>query len=272
VVPPAAPAPGPAAIVDEAALLAAIATGNLGEGQAEAEERCGPCHTFASGEGTLLGPNLFEIVGAAVARNVTFNYSPALRALGAEGATWTFVRLDAFLANPSVAVPGTRMGIGGVADDRARASIIAYLRSLSNVPIPLAGADRAAIPEGLAPVGFTTEQVDNGRDLYNRFCSRCHGVNMIGLYNANEWNSAPNLIGATFVDRWYSGSVYEIFRVITTLRLDEARGGFNHGGLGIADERYAQIVAYILSQNGFQPGPVPLPFDRAGLERLGFYQ
>ena len=278
--PPAAPpepapplaAAAPPAAADEAALLAAIGIADTVAGEADAAARCGPCHSLVEGGGTLVGPNLYEIVGAAIGRTPGFSYSPALLALNAEGATWTYARLDAFLANPSLAIPGTRMGVSGVADARDRANIIGYLRLLALTPVPLAGPVRPVIPEGLTPVTLTTEQVDNGRDLYDRYCSRCHGINLIGLVNENEWGEAPNLIGATFVNRWYSGPVYELFLLIRTLQLPEDRGGFNHGGLGIADERYAQIVAYILSQNGFQPGPVPLPFDEAGLRGVGFYQ
>ena len=56
---------------------------------------------------------------------------------GAKGAKWDYAMLDAFIANPKAAVPGTSMGYAGLKDADKRADVIVYLRSLSDNPAPL---------------------------------------------------------------------------------------------------------------------------------------
>ncbi len=49
--------------------------------------------------------------------------------------TWTFEFLDQFLTSPFIAVLGTRMGFGGVADPMERANVIAWLRLQYDAPV-----------------------------------------------------------------------------------------------------------------------------------------
>src|SRR5690606_16679467 len=108
------------------------------------------------------GPNLYDIVGAVIGGKEGFNYSVAFRNLNADGAIWTYDRLDAFLQSPAAAIPGTRMGFAGVADISDRAAIIAYLRTLAPELYPLAvdaGTEVGAPREGLEPVTFTIAQL-----------------------------------------------------------------------------------------------------------------
>jgi cytochrome c len=44
------------------------------------------------------------------------------------GIIWTEKSLDRFLTNPLRSVPGTAMGYAGIANDKERADLIAYLR------------------------------------------------------------------------------------------------------------------------------------------------
>lgn len=105
---------------------AAAAGGDAAAG-AQAFAPCGACHTVAEGGGALIGPNLWGVVGRAVGSVPGFEYSPELKAVGG---TWTPERLDAFLANPQTFAPGTRMGYVGVAEQRERDALVAYLSSL----------------------------------------------------------------------------------------------------------------------------------------------
>jgi cytochrome c2 len=138
---PTPPAPTPAAALNAEdlgapALQATIAAADVAAGEGVALV-CSGCHTFGQGEGTRVGPNLYDIVGMPVGRTEGFAYSPAFVALHAEGAIWTYDRLDAFLTNPTQHVPGTRMSFPGVANATDRANVIAYLRSLSANPAPI---------------------------------------------------------------------------------------------------------------------------------------
>ena len=55
----------------------------------------------------------------------------------AAGGTWTFDELNKFLTNPRKDIPGTAMTFAGINRDRQRADVVAYLRTLSDNPVPL---------------------------------------------------------------------------------------------------------------------------------------
>ena len=86
-------------------------------------QRCAMCHAAEPGKKSPVGPSLAGVVGRAPAAVPGYAYSPALRA---EKAAWTAKRLDAFLAEPTKVVPGTRMTYP-VADAKQREDILAYL-------------------------------------------------------------------------------------------------------------------------------------------------
>lgn len=127
----AAPA-APAALEPITPLLAAA---NAQNGQQVAQRQCAACHSFNEGGRNAVGPNLHGIVGAMHAAKEGFNYSAANRALA--GKPWGYEELNAFIAGPARAMPGTRMGYAGLANVQQRADLIAYLRSISpNAPAP----------------------------------------------------------------------------------------------------------------------------------------
>jgi len=95
---------------------------------------CVACHSLRRDGPNGIGPNLFNVVGAAKASHAGFVYSQALRA---KGGVWSIDALDAWLTKPSAFAPGTRMSFAGIDDADTRAAVIAYLRSLSDRP-PLA--------------------------------------------------------------------------------------------------------------------------------------
>lgn len=124
---PAAPAGGPAL----AALLAA-ATPEQG---LKATKVCRTCHTFENGGKNKIGPNLWDIVGAKIARDDGFKYSKAFSELSGE---WSYDELFNFLANPKKYAPGTKM-TQKVKKSAARAAAIMFLRLMSDNPLPLPG-------------------------------------------------------------------------------------------------------------------------------------
>jgi cytochrome c len=110
-----------------------LASANSEQGQTAARV-CETCHTFEKGGANRVGPNLWGIVDRPKASEPGFNYSAAMKAAGG---TWTFDDLNKFLANPRQDIPGTAMTFAGINRDRQRADVIAYLRTLSDNPVPL---------------------------------------------------------------------------------------------------------------------------------------
>ena len=125
-------------------ILLAVANGDAAAGEQVAMQ-CAGCHSLGEGEAHRFGPNLYGVVYGPVGGKEGFTYSPAFATLHDQGAIWTYAGLDAFLANPQAAVPGTTMPFGGIADATDRANLIAYVRTLAAEPVPV------ALPEALQP-------------------------------------------------------------------------------------------------------------------------
>jgi cytochrome c len=128
-------APPPA----EEPLPARLASADVGRGETSAK-KCVACHTFGKGEPNRVGPNLWGIVGRAMASVAGFNYSAAMKA---QKGDWTLDGLDRYLTNPKAMVPGTNMSFAGVPRGKERADLLAYLNTKSDTPAPLPKAAEA---------------------------------------------------------------------------------------------------------------------------------
>lgn len=169
--------PAPARAQDGALGLIAAADAKEGE---RLFLRCKACHTVDKGGPNRLGPNLWDMVGARKAAKPGYRYSPALQKLGGE---WDYASLSAYLEAPARYAPGTRMAFPGLKDPRQRAAVIAYLRQLSDSPVPPPAAagtgapaepQTAAVPEddfGLPP--------GEGREEVVALCAACHSMRIV---------------------------------------------------------------------------------------------
>jgi cytochrome c len=122
--------PKPAPIAEK------LAAADVEKGQIFFGGNCDGCHNNqpGKGHGSKDGPNLWEVIGRDKASAPEFKYSKTLRDW--EGA-WTYEDLNIFLYGPVLTTPGVRMETPGTPDDAERIDLIAYLRTLSDKPIPL---------------------------------------------------------------------------------------------------------------------------------------
>ncbi|MCW5715228.1 MAG: c-type cytochrome [Bauldia sp.] len=275
---PVAPTPVPAAAVEPAAAPAApepapidprlaerLLAADVAAGETVAE-RCTGCHTLAEGGATLVGPNLFDIVGAPVGRDPAFTYSFSMTQLALAGETWTYQLLDDFIHQPALTVLGTRMGFRGIDDEAERTNLIAYLTTLSNDPVALPTPRVGVVVAGLRPLDYMGLQASNGQDTYNNNCNSCHGLNLEGRVNADGTVLGPPLVGPPFTDNWFDKPVGDLFAWVRRAMPPGVTPGV------ISDEQYAAALAYILRRNGFIASGVWLEPNARLLADMGFYQ
>lgn len=111
---------------------------------------CVACHSLESGV-HLTGPSLASLWGEKAGQANSFvRYSQGLRSADF---TWDETTLNAWLADPRAMIPDTYMTFRGVADDQARADLIAFL-AIAMAP----GGAKAVLDRGLAPGEYVRGQ------------------------------------------------------------------------------------------------------------------
>jgi len=122
-------------------------TDDVSRGRAFFQQNCALCHAGGTGpRNTMIGgqgPSLLGVVGRRAASARNFNYT---KALSDSGITWSAATLDPFLANPTLAVPGTTMLVSAPNADNRRC-LIAFLSTLAT---PAGGAQESAQPASVA--------------------------------------------------------------------------------------------------------------------------
>jgi cytochrome c len=188
------------------------------EGQALTKKICIACHNFNAGGANKVGPDLYGVVGRERASAPGYTYSAALKS---KPGKWTYQTLNEWLYKPSAFAPGTKMAYAGVSDNKLRASLIDYLRTLSPDPEPLptaaeaAAEEKAAAAASAANVASTAPAApslpplepllakanpDDGKAFTRKICIACHnfaegagnkvGPNLYGVVG-RERASAP---------------------------------------------------------------------------------
>ena len=137
---------------------------------------CRRCHQAGGGAEHRIGPHLNDVFGRAAGSLEGFRYSPAMKAAGAGGLVWTETTLDAFLSDPHILVPGSRMSFAGVARAEDRAELLAWLQGFSGARSELPPAEPTVTPEeyGLDPQLLTIPgDPEYGAYLASE-CTTCH--------------------------------------------------------------------------------------------------
>jgi mono/diheme cytochrome c family protein len=103
---------------------------------------------------------------------------------------------------------------------------------------------------------FTAEQVERGRAAYTQNCQDCHGSTL-----DNGEFGGPPLKGAYFRNHWGAGSVADLTGYAKALMPPDRPGR-------LSDQTYTDLVAYLLSNNGYAPGSSELPADAAAQQKM----
>ncbi len=104
---------------------------------------------------------------------------------------------------------------------------------------------------------YTKQQADRGKAIYNEQCSKCHGESL------NGGEGAPELSGKAFVERWSGNSVGALFGIVYKTMPTDDPGN-------LSTRQGADLVAFILSSNGFPAGDKDLENSAAALGDVKF--
>lgn len=114
--------------------------------------------------------------------------------------------------------------------------------------------DRTPAPTDVGTAWYTTEQASRGEKLYKELCGSCHGES----FTPDDFS--PGLTGAAFDWRWKERTVLDLFETTRTTMPPDAGGSLD-------PDTALDVVAFLLSANGFAAGTSPLSRD-APLERM----
>jgi mono/diheme cytochrome c family protein len=149
-------------------------------------------------------------------------------------------------------------GTGRAVGTRGRAGTLASLMAAALTVSMVASVVRAQDNDAIASIWdghYTNAQAERGKAAFGRSCSRCHGSNLRGS------DRGPPLVGEGFLDGWLNGTLEALFSFV--------RDSMPEGNASTVDDaRKADILAYILDNNGFPAGAAELTPVVAELERV----
>ncbi len=104
---------------------------------------------------------------------------------------------------------------------------------------------------------YSEEQAKRGADAYSKSCASCHGPDLAGA------DTAPSLTGGEFNASWNDLALDDLFERAATTMPADAPGS-------LSKQQYADVLAFILSKDGFPAGQTELPGDNAALKQIKF--
>ena len=118
-------------------------------------------------------------------------------------------------------------------------------------PEPAPAAPPTSVLDGI----FTDAQAERGRVAYGTHCAECHGEGLGG------GEMAPGLTGVAFRFRWRGLKVADIYDSVESTMPPEEPAT-------LGDQAYIDVVAFLLSANGYPTGDRELTADSRLLEGI----
>ncbi len=174
----------------DAAFIKLVADADPKKGQS-AGQVCTACHNVTKGGGVLVGPPLWDVVDRDKGSVAGFDYSKGLKD---KGGKWTIDDLDKWLTKPAAYIPGTKMGYPGETNEKKRAEIIAWLRSLSDSPKPLPKAAEADTKVKTADAGGAAAGAKG--DGAGEAAGEASFLTMVGSADPKKGQAAAQVCGA----------------------------------------------------------------------------
>lgn len=131
-----------------------------------------------------------------------------------------------------------------------RAWLLAAVGLAAMMPA-LATAQRS---RGAGKAIYAASQASEGARVYAVRCAMCHGPLLSGSVEI------PSLKGK-FMANWAGKPVGDLYDYVAKAMPQPAPGS-------LSDADNARLVAFLLRENGLAAGSVPLPVDRAVLDRI----
>jgi len=131
------------------------------------------------------------------------------------------------------------------------------MRIACGLVLSLALSAYAQAPSSVWDGVYTREQAGRGKSLYGKECASCHGTALDGS------GTAPPLAGPDFKNNWNGQTADDLFEKMQTSMPADQPGRLSR-------EQNADILAFLLSSNGFPAGQKELPTDAAVLQKIRF--
>jgi S-disulfanyl-L-cysteine oxidoreductase SoxD len=129
--------------------------------------------------------------------------------------------------------------------------------AMSSVVLLMLAAAAVAASRSVWNAVYSPEQASRGHASYNSKCARCHGDALLGGENS------PPLVDQDFLEKWNGKSVGSLVELTRKTMPSDGPGKLSR-------PQCTDIVAYLLSANGFPAGKSDLPADAAALDEIVF--
>ena len=108
-------------------------------------------------------------------------------------------------------------------------------------------ASRSPVERSVLDGVFARSQASRGQRTFQQVCGACHGI--------NEFS------GGRFRIRWRGQTVGDVFDLVSMMMPEDNPGS-------LTPDEYTDVLAYMLSENGYPPGEVELPADADALRAV----